>query len=83
MKLKCRAKCLKILKKTKAQVFKDIQEGDIMYLYIAMTSVGSRRGRTYAPEITCVHERTGQYNRLSFNQIDRVLSNFEFEEINK
>lgn len=81
MKLKCKAKCLKILKKTKAKVFKDLQEGDIMDFSIAMASVGSSRGRSYAPEITCVHERTGEYNRLSFNQIARVLGNFEFEEI--
>lgn len=82
MKLKCRAKCIKILKKTQTKVFKDLQVGDIMDFSIAMGSVGSRSGGgTYAPEITFVHERTGESNRLSFNQIENALKKFEFEEI--
>ena len=71
-----------IKKPTKTQMFQNICIGDIIDFSVRLGAVGSSRGRSYAVCITCENQRTGEVNKnLSFNQIDRVLDNFEFEEI--
>ena len=82
MRLKCRAKCMAIKKPTKTNMFLNICFGDILEFSVKLGRVGSSRGMSYAVCITCQNQRTGEVNKnLSFNQIDRVLDNFEFEEI--
>ncbi len=82
MKLKCSAKCVAIKKATKTKMFSNVQVGDVINFSTRLKRAGISRGRTYATYITCENCRTGEVNKLTFNQIDRVLDNFEFEETN-
>lgn len=81
MEMKCRAKVTEIKKKTKAEMFQDVQIGDIVNFSVSINSVGSRRGRSYAVSIHCVNERTQQWCNKTFNEIGRIMDLFSFEEI--
>ena len=45
------------------------------------TAILVKRRSTYAAYICCENQRTGEKSNLSFNQIQRTLNNFEFEEL--
>ena len=76
MTLKTIAKCTKIFKKSASPAFQNIQIGDKI-----LFSCDIKPKSTYATYICCKNERTGEESNLSFNQIPRVLKNFEFEEM--
>ena len=80
MTLKTIAKCTKIYKKSGSPAFKDIIVGDKILFSCDIKPCG-RNKSTYATYICCKNERTGEESNLSFNQIQRVLKNFEFEEM--
>ncbi len=81
MEMKCRAKVKVIKKSTKAEMFKNLQVGDIVKFSAHIGAVGSSRGRSYAVGITCKNERTEEYCCKSFNEIERFIGLFDFEEI--
>lgn len=83
MEMKCRAKVIEVKKKTKAEMFKNVQVGDVINFSVALASVGSRRGRksSYAVNICCVNERTGERCFKTFNEVGRIIDLFSFEEI--
>ena len=80
MTLKTIAKCTKVLKKSQSPAFKDIHVGDNI-LFSCEIKPSGRNKSTYATYIHCENMRTGEKSYLSFNQIQRVLDNFEFEEM--
>ena len=80
MTLQTIAKCVKINKKSSSPAFKNIQVGDKILFSCPIKASGYNNG-TYATYILCRNERTGEESDLSFNQISRVLKNFEFEEL--
>lgn len=82
MEMFCIAKCTKINKKSKAQGFQTLEVGDIMIFSISISAPGSRRGRTYASYIKCENKRTGEVGSQSFNEIEKRLDNYEFEQLN-
>lgn len=80
MKLKCKGVCKDIYKRSQSPAFKNIEIGDIIEFSTEIKAVGRNRG-TYATYIKCVNHHTLEESKLSFNQIGRVLGNFEFEEV--
>lgn len=80
MTLQTIAKCVKINKKSSSPAFKNMEVGDKILFSCPIEAAGYRRG-TYSTYILCRNERTGEESNLSFNQIPRVLQNFEFEEL--
>ena len=80
MTLKTIAKCIKIYKKSNSPAFRNMEVGDKI-LFSCDIKPSGRSKITYATYICCKNERTGEESNLSFNQIDRVLKNFEFEEL--
>lgn len=70
----------KIVKKTKAEMFKDLKVGSKIQLSVLAESVGGNRG-TYASYITIKNLETGDYSHKSFNQIGSVLDKFEFKTV--
>ena len=76
MTLKTIAKCTKVLKKSQSPAF-----GDSILFSCDIKPSGRWNGNTYATYIHCENMRTGEKSYLSFNQIQRVLDNFEFEEM--
>ena len=86
MELKCIAKISAINNKSSTAAFKNAAVGDKIVFSCPMTKAGNRLdsggyGTTYVKYIHIINERTGGESDLSFNQIERTLKNFEFEEI--
>ena len=81
MKLICNAIVIKVLKKSSSPAFKDLQPNDSMDFTVEIKAVGRNKG-TYATYIECHNLQNDKVSRLSFNQIGRVLNNFEFEQVN-
>lgn len=82
MFLKCKAICTNVYKKSSSPAFTNLQIGDVIDFSIEIKSVGFARGGSHAAYILCINKRTGLQSKLSFNQIEKVLSNFEFKELN-
>lgn len=80
MKLKCNAICTKVLKKSSSPAFKNLQVGNKIYFSTEIKHGGMIGRGSYATYIECFNPQTKQISRLSFNQIDKTLNNFEFEE---
>lgn len=80
MTLICKAKCTKIIKKSQSSAFKDLEVGDIINFSKEIESSGRNGNNTYASYIECYNPKTKGFSLLSFNQIERVLKNFEFEQ---
>lgn len=78
MILKCVGKCMKVYKKSSSPAFKDLQVGDIIEFSINIERVGTGRSGSHAAYIKCVNPKTSLQSKLSFNQIGKVLENFEF-----
>ena len=84
MTLETVAKCIRIKKKSKSAAFQNMQIGDIVHFSCELSSAGcGSGGGTCAKYITCHNMRTDQISILSFNQLDRILWNFEFAEHQK
>lgn len=83
MFLKCTAICTKVTKKSKSAAFEDLKPGDKMLFTIPIKAVGSTgySNYTHAAYITCTNAQTLEESKLSFNQIERTLKNFEFEQL--
>lgn len=79
MTLSCVGRCLKISKKSQSPAFKGLTAGDIIEFSTEIEAVG-RNGGTYATYIKCFNPVSKEVSQLSFNQIGRVLNNFEFEQ---
>jgi hypothetical protein len=69
----------KIIKKTSAKMFKDLKEGDRIYLSIKVKEVGRHRG-TYAPVITVENLNTKEYTLKTFNELPSILECFDLVE---
>jgi len=85
MDLKCVAYISAIYGKSTTGAFKDASVGDKIIFTCPMTKAGRRPdsggyGTTYAKYIHIENARTGGVSDLTFNQIERVLKNFELEE---
>lgn len=85
MDLKCIARISAVHGKSTTGAFKDAIVSDKIIFTCPMTKAGRRNdsggyGTTYAKYINIFNERTGGESNLTFNQIERVLRNFEFEE---
>ena len=70
----------KIIKKSGAKGLQDLKIGDRIQLSIPVEPAGRNKG-TYASYIEIKNLQTSEVNLKSFNQIGRVLDNFEFNEI--
>lgn len=84
MNLTCTAKCLAIKKKTKAQMFTNVQVGDIIEFTLPLQPTGSKRGigGAYASFVDCVNIRTNEKAQFSLNQFGLFLYQcFEWEQI--
>lgn len=83
MNLTCTAKCLTIKKKTKAQMFQNVQVGDIIEFKLPLQPVGSGGvGRIYASFVECVNKRTNEEAQFSLNQFGLFLYKcFDWEQI--
>lgn len=71
--------------KSTTGAFKNASVGDKIIFTCPMTKAGRRLdsggyGTTYAKYIHIENTRTGGASDLTFNQIERVLKNFEFED---
>jgi len=69
---------VKILRKTKSEMFENLKVGDTIILSIEVKCAGSNKG-TYASYIKAENLGTGECNYKSFNQINGILSCFEFK----
>lgn len=69
----------KILKKTQARMFKNIEVGDVIQLSIGAERVGrGSRGSTLAADVRVDNLTKGQHTYKTFNTLG-VLDNFEYE----
>ncbi len=81
MKLKCRATCVKVHKKSQSPAFKDLRYGDVIEFSVEIERAGNASRGTKATFIRCFNPQTNHESNLSFNQIMRVLNNFDFVEV--
>lgn len=73
---------VKIINKTKAEFFKDIQELDIIEFSVPLKAAGSgSNSGTRATDIKAYSHKTGDFVYRTFNQMANILKNFEFEEL--
>lgn len=79
MILNCIGRCTKVNKKSQSPAFKGLAVGDVIEFSTEIKSVGRNRG-TYATYIKCYNLVSKEVSELSFNQMGRVLNNFEFEQ---
>jgi len=71
----------RIIKKTSAIMFKDLEVGDRIEFSVPLKHAGKSRGRTYSTYITCRNIATGESISHSFNQLSSIIDKFEFEEV--
>lgn len=74
-----RVRISKIIKKTNAEMFKDIEVGDTIQLSVLPKSVGGSRGRTYAVDVRIDNLTKNEHVYKTFNTLG-MLDNFEFTE---
>ena len=74
-------KIVKINKVTKAKMFENLEVGDVIRMSIPVKGAGSGGRGTYASNIKIENVATGEYTFKTFNEIDNILSIFEFEAI--
>lgn len=79
MTLSCVGRCVKINKRSQSPAFKGLTVGDVIEFSTEIKAVGRNKG-TYATYIRCFNPASKEISELSFNQIGRVLNNFEFEQ---
>ena len=82
MTLKTTCKVTAIHKNSSSPAFKNLKVGDLIYFSIPVAPAGTGGRGTYASYIQCENLKTNEISKLSFNQISRVLDNFEWEEVN-
>lgn len=69
----------RIIKKTRAKMFKNLKVGDEIQLSVEVAYAG-RNGGTHATYILIENLRTGEFTAKSFNEISIILDNFELIE---
>jgi len=75
-------KIVKILRKTKASMFKDLKENDIITFELSLKRAGrSWDTGTYASYIKITNITTCEYVYKSSNQLSNILNAFELEEV--
>ena len=79
MILNCIGKCTKVNKSSQSPAFTGLKVGEFIEFFTEIKPVG-RNKSTYATYITCFNPQSGRFSELSFNQIGRVLNNFEFKQ---
>ena len=70
-----------VLKKTTAKLFKDLKVGNRIELFVRLEAAGSRRGRTYSTYIKVMNLDTEEVVSKSFNELPKLLDNFELQEL--
>jgi len=70
----------KILRKTKARLFKDLKIGDKITFSVPIKHAGSNRGTTYSTYIETKNVATGEVVLNSFNQLPPLLETLILEE---
>ena len=83
MKMICIAKCTAINKKSKAQGFETLEVGDVVYFTAELAATGRSSNGTYAAYVRIENERTSEIGYKSFNELGRLLSNYEFKQLNE
>ena len=69
----------RLVHKTNAELFRDLKVGSKLYLSVPIKYVGSgSSGASYSVYITVTDFYTKKTIQKSFNQIEKLLSNFEF-----
>lgn len=81
MQLKCKATCVKIHKKSQSPAFLNLRYGDIIEFSVEIKRAGNASRGTKATYVRCYNPQTDKISELSFNQIMRVLDNFDFVEV--
>lgn len=71
---------IKIKKRTQAKVFKNVEPGDIVQFSIGIERAGSNSG-TYASYITFENLTKKETARKSFNEMPKLIENFELAEM--
>lgn len=73
----------KIKKKTRAQMFENLEVGDSIILYIPVAHAGTLHSSsgTMASYITAENLETGETTKASFNQMPKRLNVFEFVKV--
>lgn len=82
MEMICVAKCTAINKKSKAQGFETLEVGDTLTFTCTISSPGRGSRGTYAKCIEIKNNKTGEIGYQTFGEIEKRLSNFEFEQLN-
>jgi hypothetical protein len=79
--LKGRFMIFKVLKKTKAKMFMDLKQDDIIELTVDLSPTGYSRNGIYAKYINCSNLITGDKSEFSFNQLAKILECFKLKQI--
>lgn len=72
----------RLTKKSKAQGFETLEVGDILTFTATISSPGRGSRGTYAKCIEIKNNKTGEIGYQTFGEIEKRLSNFEFEQLN-
>lgn len=77
-----RYRVISIVKKTGAYMFKDIQVGDVLEFSVPLEYAGSHKGISRTVSIKVANLRQANIaSYKTFNQLPRLLSYFELEEM--
>lgn len=74
-------KITKVIKPTKAKMFKDLSAGNEILISIPVKRAGENRGNTYSSYLEIKNINTDEVVHKSFNQISSILKCFEFKEL--
>lgn len=76
-----RLKIKNILKKTKAQMFKNLKINDEILITVPVKAVGGGSHGTYAVALTITNLNTNEKAYKTFNEIRNILICFELEVV--
>ncbi len=72
----------KINKKTRAQMFKELKEGNLIVFELSLKGSGiGSSGRSYASYIKITNLETNEFTYKSLNELGYILNAFELEEV--
>jgi len=72
---------MKVLKKTKALLFQDVEVGDQLMFSSVLKTAGTNKGKTYASYIQTTNITKNDYTYSSFNQLPKLMAKFELEPL--
>lgn len=77
-----KVKIIKINRKTKAQMFKNLKENDLIIFELSIKRSGRNYDTgTYASYIKITNLETNEYTYKSSNELSNILNAFELEEV--